>query len=202
MKDHGVPLHTIVYAFLFIFLSSCTLFKPLPAKRLYNIAPALDIKHTLTVGKSIKLVCVSIPVGFHSKLVYQAKGRHIFVELPDSFWMDTPCNMIKLSLAEAIFSSGLFSFVNFSNAYYSTDYRLLFSVESFYFRLLKHGGFVDVRIRFILINSATGKPVSTYLFYRRLHFSPPSIPAAMETFNRAVGLAIKGVIGWLASVAG
>ncbi len=97
--------YSVAFILLFIFLSSCSLVSAPPRKIIFiNAHPKLEKVHVKNTPITINLSSCK-PI-FDRFSVYAQTGEFELTIIPDYFWIDTPCSMIKNSLVKTFSQAG------------------------------------------------------------------------------------------------
>ncbi len=193
-----VMLGTVI---LFLF-TGCAIKEVVPAVKTYNLKINLKIKkfaHSRCDNKILKVRGLNLNSPASSDNIYYGIGKYYINSYTQSQWLQHPSRRINYYLIAALQKSHIFKAVIPNEIQSNSNLLLEYSIDDFtqYFNKAKTKSYVDVKIRFLLINMLNNRLIASKTFDKRLFTVSQNAIGGVQAFGGATGVVISKAVVWI-----
>ncbi len=179
-----------------ILVSSCSL-KPVQGKKTFIINPQVRYHPENITNKTIGIKYINCGSRFNSTLFFYRNGRFEFKPYAYAGWIESPCDMVKLSIINAIAENKMFKLADNENIFIAEDYELLFSIEDLEPVFEKNNSYILTNIHFTLIDKDKNNILNAYDFKEKLPIKKININNIVYKINMSIRTAINHMFMWM-----
>ncbi len=186
---------------LFLF-TGCAIKEVMPAVKTYNLKINLNIKkfaHSRCDNNVLKVRSLKLNSLALTDNIYYGIGKYYINSYTQSQWLQRPSYRINYYLIAALQKSHIFKAVIPNEVQGDSNLLLEYNIDDFaqYFNQAKTKSYVDVRIRFLLINMLNNRLIASKTFDKRLFTISQNAIGGVQAFGEATGEVISKAIVWV-----
>jgi len=186
---------------LFLF-TGCAIKEVMPPVKTYDLKINLKIKkfaHSRCENSVLKVRDIGLSNLASSDNIYYSIGKYYINSYTQSQWLQYPSHRINYYLITALQRSHIFKAVIPNEIQSDSNLLLEYDIDDFtqYFNKAKTKSYVDVRIRFLLINKLNNRLIATKTFDKRLFTISQNAIGGVRAFGKATGDVISKAVVWI-----
>ncbi len=191
---------TALFAVTILVFSGCA-GKKVGAGRVYTIDPDKGLcKRYRTSPATVKVTPPFSGRDMDNTKILYSEDRYALEGYALSRWSDTPSGMLQRAMTEALDASRIYRNTVSSRIKTRKDYLLQSEIREFRQVFDNNASYGVLRIRMYLLDSRSGRLISSRGFGYRVKASSNDTYGAVESLNRAVSMMLRDMCRWLSRV--